>query len=49
MHADNFVSLPYQPENNDIPVRTPPSVALGALRTPAMNRSYPDESVGAIA
>jgi len=24
-HAHNFVPLPYQPENNDIPVQTPPT------------------------
>ena len=30
--------LPYQPENNDIPVKTPPTVALDALRTLAVSR-----------
>ncbi len=34
-----FVPLPYQPENNDIPVQTPPSVALDALRILAVSRS----------
>ena len=34
--------LPYQPENNDIPVKTPPSVALDALRTIAVSRIYLD-------
>jgi len=41
-HAHNFVPLPYQPENNDIPVKTPPSVALDALRTIAVSRIYLD-------
>ena len=34
----DFVPLPYQPENNDIPVQTPPSVARDALRTIAVSR-----------
>ena len=34
--------LPYQPENNDIPVQTPPIVALDALRTIAVSRIYLD-------
>ena len=34
--------LPYQPENNEIPVQTPPSVALDALRTLAVSRIYLD-------
>ena len=45
--------LPYQPENNDIPVQMPacrgedgagrpPSVALDALRTLAVSRIYLD-------
>ena len=38
----SFVPLPYQPENNDLPVRTPPSVALDALRTIAVSRIYLD-------
>jgi hypothetical protein len=33
-HASHFVPLPYQPENNDIPVRTPPP-GFDALRTSA--------------
>ena len=37
-HAHGFVPLPNQPENNDIPVKTPPSVALDALRTIAVSR-----------
>ena len=41
-HASSFVPLPYQPENNDIPVQTPPSVALDALRTIAVSRIYLD-------
>ena len=36
-HADNFVPLPYQPENNDIPVQTPPT-GFDALRTIAVSR-----------
>jgi hypothetical protein len=36
------VPLPYQPENNDIPGHTPPSVALDALRTLALSRTYLD-------
>ena len=36
-HADNFVPLPYQPENNDIPVKTPPT-GFDALRTIAVSR-----------
>jgi 2-iminoacetate synthase ThiH len=35
-----FVPLPYQPENNDIPVRTPPSVALDLLRTIRLRRPH---------
>jgi len=35
------VPLPYQPENNDIPVKTPPNVALDALRTIAVSRIHP--------
>jgi len=38
-HADNFVPLPYQRENNVTPAKTPPSVALDALRTIAVGRS----------
>ena len=41
-HATGFVPLPYQPENNDIPVQTPPSVARDALRTLAVSRIYLD-------
>ena len=37
-----FVPLLYQAENNDIPVKTPPSVALDALRTIAVSRIYLD-------
>jgi hypothetical protein len=55
-HANGFVPLPYQPENNDIPVRTPacrggdgagrpPSVALDALRTIAVSRSASTTSI----
>lgn len=36
-----FVPLPYQPENNDIPVKTPPT-GFDALRTIAVSRSYLD-------
>ena len=36
-HADNFVPLPYQPENYVIPVKTPPT-GFGALRTLALSR-----------
>jgi hypothetical protein len=36
------VPLPYQPENNDIPVKTPPSVALDALRTIAVSQIFAD-------
>ena len=36
-----FVPLPYQPENNDIPVRTPPT-GYDSLRTIAMSRIYLD-------
>ena len=32
-----FVPLPYQPENNDIPVKTPPT-GFDALRTIAVSR-----------
>ena len=31
--------LPYQPENNDIPVQTPPT-GFDALRTIAVSRIY---------
>ena len=34
--ADHFVPLPYQPENNDLPVKTPPA-GFDALRTLAMS------------
>ncbi len=40
-HADNFVPLPYQPENNDIPAHTPPT-GFDALRTIAVSRIYLD-------
>jgi aminodeoxyfutalosine synthase len=36
-----FVPLPYQPENNDIPVHTPPT-GFDALRTIAVSRIYLD-------
>jgi aminodeoxyfutalosine synthase len=36
-----FVPLPYQPENNDIPVRTPPT-GFDSLRTIAVSRIYLD-------
>jgi aminodeoxyfutalosine synthase len=36
-----FVPLPYQPENNGIPVRTPPT-GFDALRTIAVSRIYLD-------
>ncbi len=36
-----FVPLPYQPENNDIPVKTPPT-GFDALRTIAVCRIYLD-------
>ena len=36
-----FVPLPYQPENNDIPVSTPPT-GFDALRTIAVSRIYLD-------
>jgi aminodeoxyfutalosine synthase len=36
-----FVPLPYQPENNDIPVQTPPT-GFDALRTIAVSRIYLD-------
>jgi aminodeoxyfutalosine synthase len=36
-----FVPLPYQPENNDLPVRHPPS-GMDALRTLAVSRIYLD-------
>jgi aminodeoxyfutalosine synthase len=36
-----FVPLPYQPENNDIPVRHPPT-GFDALRTIAVSRIYLD-------
>ncbi len=40
-HATGFVPLPYQPENNDIPVPTPPT-GFDALRTIAVSRIYLD-------
>ncbi len=40
-HATRFVPLPYQPENNDIPVETPPT-GFDALRTIAVSRIYLD-------
>jgi 2-iminoacetate synthase ThiH len=50
--ADNFVPLPYQPENNDIPGRTPvyrsgdragrPPTGVDALRTLAVSRNHLD-------
>ena len=39
--ADNFVPWPYQPENNDIPVKSPPT-GFDALRTIAVSRIYLD-------
>ncbi len=36
-----FVPLPYQPENNDIPVKTPPT-GFDGLRTIAVSRIYLD-------
>jgi aminodeoxyfutalosine synthase len=36
-----FVPLPYQPENNDIPVKTPPT-GFDVLRTIAVSRIYLD-------
>ena len=36
-----FVALPYQPENNDIPVKTPPT-GFDTLRTIAVSRAYLD-------
>jgi len=36
-----FVPLPYQPENNEIPVKTPPS-GFDSLRTIAVSRIYLD-------
>ena len=39
--AYNFVPLPYQPESNDIPVKTPPT-GFDALRTIAVSRIYLD-------
>lgn len=36
-----FVPLPYQPENNDIPVKTPPT-GFDALRTIAVSRIFLD-------
>jgi aminodeoxyfutalosine synthase len=36
-----FVPLPYQPENNDIPVKTPPT-GFDTLRTLAVSRIYLD-------
>ena len=40
-HVTGFVPLPYQPENNDIPVKTPPT-GFDALRTIAVSRIYLD-------
>jgi len=40
-HAHRFEPLPYQPENNDIPVQTPPT-GFDALRTIAVSRIYLD-------
>ena len=40
-HAPGFVPLPYHPENNDIPVKTPPT-GFDALRTLAVSRIYLD-------
>ena len=40
-HAHNLVPLAYQPENNDIPVQTPPT-GFDALRTLAVSRIYLD-------
>jgi CofH/MqnC C-terminal region len=40
-HANRFVPLPYQPENNDIPVTHPPT-GFDALRTIAVSRIYLD-------
>ncbi len=37
-HANGFVPLPYQPENDDIPVKTP-STGFNVLRTLAVSRS----------
>jgi len=37
-----FVPLPYQPENNDTPVHTPPT-GFYALRTLAVSRIYLDD------
>lgn len=34
-HANHFVPLPYQPQNNDIPVKTSPT-GFDALRTIAV-------------
>lgn len=39
--AARFAPLPYQPENNDIPVKTPPT-GFDALRTIAVSRIYLD-------
>ena len=36
-----FIPLPYQPENNDIPVKTPPT-GFDTLRTLAVSRIYLD-------
>jgi aminodeoxyfutalosine synthase len=36
-----FIALPYQPENNDIPVKTPPT-GFDTLRTLAVSRIYLD-------
>jgi aminodeoxyfutalosine synthase len=36
-----FIPLPYQPENNEVPVRTPPT-GFDALRTIAISRLYLD-------
>ena len=40
-HVHNFVPLPYQPENNDIPVKTPPT-GFDALRILAVRGIYLD-------
>jgi 2-iminoacetate synthase ThiH len=40
-HANYFMPLPYQTENNDIPVQTPPT-GFDALRTIAVSRIHLD-------
>ncbi len=40
-HADNFLPLPYPPENHDIPAQTPPPDP-DASRALAVSRSYLD-------